>query len=82
MSLRAVLNYIDTRAKDDADYELYRAIMAEYIAVLATGRRSEKFISYTNERSKIYGDHIEDTRSGSEIIKDTFKKHNLKLAED
>lgn len=82
MSLRAVLNYIDTRTKDDSDYELYRSITAECIAVLASNKRMEKHISYITERAKLYGTHIEDTRSAGEIIKETFKKHNLSLAEE
>lgn len=77
MSLKSIVEYIKTRSDDYECEELYRSLTAEYIAVIATGKRSEKYLSYAKERDVFLGERKKDLRSAKEIIIDTFKKHNL-----
>lgn len=79
MSLKAALKYIECRSKEREEDSLYRAILSEYIAVLGTGKSSEKYISYTQELQKLRGEYVEDKRTAEEILLDTIKKHNLTL---
>lgn len=84
MSMEAVVEYLNYRLKLSQEDILYKAIVAENIAMIASGRRTEKLISFLEERKKIYGEQNkeeeeEDTRTAQEIIDDTCKKHGIKV---
>lgn len=84
MTLKAVVKYIDYRLKHNEDDFLYRAIVAESLATIAVGKKSGERVSYINEHNKLFNinNKKEDKRSAKDIIKDTFKAHNITIREE
>lgn len=80
MSLKAVVQYLDYRLKIDREQSFFREFVAENIATLAANMKTKERVGYTSGRDSIWGRVIEkDTRSASQIIDDTFRKHGLRL---
>lgn len=80
MSLKAVVKFLDYRFKQTDEEVLFKTIIAEYLATIGVGKTTSERISFSEERNKIYGiKSKKDERSAEEIIKDTFKKHGIKI---
>ena len=82
-SLKAVVNYLNCRFRQNSEEEMYKAIIAEYIAVLAKNIcRIEKPVSYVEQVKKLRGEYKEDNRTAKEIIKDTFDMFGIEVVEE
>jgi len=80
MSLKAVVKFLDYRFKQIEEDVLYKSITAEYMATIGVGKTNTERISFVEGRNKIYGIKVQkDERSAEEIIRDTFKKHGIKI---
>ncbi len=80
MSLKAVVKFLDYRFKQTEEEVLFKTIVAEYLATIGTGKQTAERISFIEKRNQIYGIAVQkDERSAKEIIRDTFKKHGIKI---
>lgn len=80
MTLRAVVSYLDYRLKANEEQTLFEVFVAENLATMAAGQKYKQRMSYSEQRNKLWGVTAKgDTRSGRQIIEDTFAKRGVKI---
>lgn len=80
MTLRAVVSYLDYRLKANEEQTLFEVFVAENLATMAAGQKYKQRMSYKEKRDTLWGISAGvDTRSGRQIIEDTFAKRGIKI---
>lgn len=80
MTLKAVVSYLDYRLKANEEQTLFEVFVAENLATMAAGQKYKQRMSYKEKRDKLWGISAGvDTRSGRQIIEDTFAKRGIKI---
>ena len=80
MTLRSVVSYLDYRLKANEEQTLFEVFVAENLATMAAGQKYKQRMSYSEQRNKLWGVTAKgDTRSGRQIIEDTFAKRGVKI---
>ena len=80
MTFRAVVAYLDYRLKANEEQALFEVFVAESLATMAAGQKYKQRMSYSEQRNKLWGVTAKgDTRSGRQIIEDTFAKRGVKI---
>lgn len=80
MTLKAVVSYLDYRLKANEEETLFEVFVAENLATMAAGQKYKQRMSYKEKRDTLWGISAGvDTRSGRQIIEDTFAKRGIKI---
>ena len=79
MDLRCAVRYLNYRLRETAESELYRAVTAQSLAILASGRNTKTVIDYPSLVAELYGVQKRDERTAEQIILDTAKKFGVKV---
>lgn len=80
MTFRAVVSYLDYRLKSNEEQTSFEIFVAESLATMAAGKKYKERMSYSEQRNKLWGVIANgDTRSGRQIIEDTFAKRGVKI---
>lgn len=80
MTLRAVVSYLGYRLKANEEQTLFEVFVAESLATMSAGQKYKERMSYSEQRNKLWGVIAKgDTRSGRQIIEDTFAKRGVKI---
>ena len=80
MTLRAVVSYLDYRLKANEEQTLFEVFVAENLATMAAGQKYKQRMSYKEKRDTLWGISAGvDTRSGRQIIEDTFARRGIKI---
>lgn len=77
-----IINYIMHLINTDLEKLAYENYMAKMTMIMASNSYCENPIPFSEIRQSIYNPKKVDNRSAEEIIKDTLKKHNIKVKED
>lgn len=80
MTLKAVVSYLDYRLKANEEQTLFEVFVAENLSTMAAGQKYKQRMSYKEKRDTLWGISAGgDTRSGRQIIEDTFAKRGMKI---
>lgn len=80
MSLKAIVELLGYRLKKDEEETLHKIFVAENLATMSAGMKTQERIGFMQTYKKIWDiKDKEDNRTADEIIEDTFKKHGLKI---